>query len=161
MSTKVCFYYLKGSCKFGSKCCSVHPLNRSDVARQYEKKNTLSICKFYLHGTCNKEDHCQYLHCRYGDCNRKDHLYTHELQDTSTVQCRFYAEGRCHNGDHCKFAHGGDDHDDYDDDLDAFCEEMYAAELNDVKLLAEGLLDLDEEIVGGPDGDYIVEMPLP
>lgn len=133
------------------------------MAKQYAKKKTLSICKFHLRGTCKNEEHCQYLHyrlpCHYGDsCTRKSCPYTHKLQDTSTVQCHFYAEGRCRNGDHCNFAHsGGDDHDDNgdnDEELEAFCNEVYAVKLNVLKMA--NCSNFDEEFVDGPDGDYTV-----
>ena len=91
------------------------------MARQYEKKKTLIICKFYPFGTCNRQ-HCQYLHAHSGD----------------------------------------DDNDDYDEDLKAFCSEMYTAEHIDEIDPAEMeiLLDYDEEVVEGPDGEYIVKVPL-
>jgi hypothetical protein len=55
------------------------------------------ICKFWMMGTCNKDDKCEYLHNNADFKKGKNNLISPE--------CPFYSFGFCKSGPLCKFKH--------------------------------------------------------
>lgn len=64
--TKPCWYYRKGTCKWGSGCTFVHEQGDAGQADQsYHKKSyhkTGRVCRHYLRGNCNHGEFCRFDH---------------------------------------------------------------------------------------------------
>ncbi|RUS22307.1 cleavage and polyadenylation specific factor 4, 30kDa [Endogone sp. FLAS-F59071] len=83
------------------------------------KKDDEQICKFFLKGTCNKGNACQFRHntgrdkavvCKHwlrGLCKKGDQCeFLHEFNLKKMPECRFYSMcGECSNGDDCMYLH--------------------------------------------------------
>ena len=48
------------------------------------------ICKYYLHGACNKGDACR---------------FSHDIQAPKSTVCTYYLAGNCSYGDKCRYDH--------------------------------------------------------
>lgn len=92
--TRLCHFYLNGTCKYGSKCTFAHERQELQSAPDLRKTR---ICKAFQNGNCTDEM-CNFAHGQ-EDLRATDFCY-------KTTLCVWHAKGKCVNGPRCRFAHG-------------------------------------------------------
>lgn len=94
--TRMCNYYLQGTCTFGAECFFAHTADELQDRPDLQKTQ---LCPDFENGSCTRAN-CNYAHC------------LEELKPFPTLKqkiCMWYRKGTCNNGDACCFAHGRKD----------------------------------------------------
>lgn len=94
--TKLCSYYIKGTCSFAEKCNFAHFLTELQAAPDLRHTR---FCKAYQVGACYNPN-CSFAHAE------QEMVYSGQFYKKSL--CKWHAKGICWLGDECRFAHGID-----------------------------------------------------
>eukprot|EP00448_Togula_jolla_P039174 CAMPEP_0170621478 /NCGR_PEP_ID=MMETSP0224-20130122/28620_1 /TAXON_ID=285029 /ORGANISM="Togula jolla, Strain CCCM 725" /LENGTH=285 /DNA_ID=CAMNT_0010947735 /DNA_START=57 /DNA_END=914 /DNA_ORIENTATION=+ len=95
--TKICSYYLRGSCHYAEGCAFAH------ASTELQPKPDLSktqLCQAFIAGGCTEHD-CSYAHGEDELCAARA-LF-------KTAMCIWNKKGKCRNGELCRFAHSTDE----------------------------------------------------
>ncbi|KAL2916471.1 RNA-binding component of cleavage and polyadenylation factor [Polyrhizophydium stewartii] len=104
---EVCQYFMRDSCRQGSRCPYRHPANARAV-----------VCKHWLRGLCKKGEVCEFLHeynmkrmpecwfyAKLGECTNPECQYLHIDPASKIRECAWYARGFCKHGPACRHKH--------------------------------------------------------
>jgi len=105
-SSKICSFYLKGTCTKGEDCSFRH--EREEISQQAPPwagigtpKSATPECTFYMKGRCTKGNECKFRHARTPFFGSMPTL----CSPRSTDDCKFFLLGKCSKGNQCRFNH--------------------------------------------------------
>jgi len=93
LKTKMCGYYKKGVCRFGTDCPYAH--SKRELLPSPDLAKTRLCCPF-LRGKCTYAK-CKFAH-GYKELRSTDKFYKTEM-------CRWFPSGTCRAGEQCRYAH--------------------------------------------------------
>mmetsp|Transcript_113943 Transcript_113943/g.322582 ORF Transcript_113943/g.322582 Transcript_113943/m.322582 type:complete len:219 (-) Transcript_113943:90-746(-) len=96
--TKICTYYLRGTCQFGTECAFAHSRTELQTAPDLRKTR---LCSAFMEGYGCENPACTYAHGE-EELRSTDMFYKKSL-------CAWNEKGRCRNGEQCRFAHGAEE----------------------------------------------------
>ena len=126
--TLLCFFFQKGTCKWGNKCFSLHPIeltpkeiihipilekNPVKIDRLYNPvqpskgcmiitigEQKISVCERWVNACCLPRSQRDEMSC-YG-IHQKDHITKRHLK---IPLCEYYLNGKCNKGIYCTYPH--------------------------------------------------------
>lgn len=110
--TKICTYFLRGACQYGSACAFAHSCAELQTAPDLRKTR---LCSTFMEGKGCANPECTFAHGE-EELRSTDRFYKITL-------CAWNEKSRCRNGDTCRFAHGTEE-------LRKFCSSSEAKEQN-------------------------------